>query len=124
MKTEEVKTIDPNKYIGNDVQTVQAIMTTTKFGPAILMTSEVIPLAKGDTLPEGKDLTASKIFGFSKNPKGELVIAKDGQLDKFLKSKDLDGADIPEFEENKELPMLIGINCKVQKNKNDFLEIT
>jgi len=123
MEVEEIKTINPDNYIGKDVDVVQAIYMETQYGPALKVISEVIPLVEGDSLPDDKVLTASKIFGLSKNAAGEIVIAKDGFLHNFLQAKNIDPKDMPKYEENLEVKKLLGIKCKVQKNKKGYLDI-
>lgn len=124
MKVEEVKTIDPNNYVGEDVEIVKAVYQETKYGPSLLMVSSVIELKEGDSMPEDKPLTASKIFGLSKNKETEdIIIAKDGILHDFLKAKKIDPGKMPEYQKDAEVDLLLGIKCKVQKNKKNYLEI-
>lgn len=125
METEEIQTIDPQNYIGQEVKVMSAVYDEGTYGPMLKVTSTVIPLAKGDSLPEGKTLTASKIFSLSKSQKeeGKVVIAQDGALHEFLKKKKVDISKMPEFEKGLEVKALHGVDCKVQESKKGYLEI-
>lgn len=123
MKCEEMPKLDVVKYVGTEGKIIEAKFVNTKHGAAIKVTGEPIELKDKDTLPEGKRLQPSRIFGLSKNKKNELVIAKDGIFDKWLQAHKLKAEDVPEFELDKEVEMFLGIDYIVQKNKNDYLEI-
>lgn len=124
MKKEKISTIEPNQYVGTKVKTTSAVFESGQFGKMIKITGEPMELKGDDSLPEGKTLNASKILGLGENKEGHIVIAEGSNTEKFLESKKIDEAKIPEFEEGKEVEALIGIECVVQKNvKNNFLDL-
>jgi hypothetical protein len=122
MERKELKAIDADNYLGETVQIISARYINSKFGSAVKMTSNVIPLKEGDSLPDGKVLTASRIFSLGVED-DEVFVPIDGQLDVFLKSKKIRADSLPEFEVDTEIPALLGVKCKVQKNKKGYLEL-
>lgn len=123
MKREKMPKLDVTKYVGDKGNIIDARYVNTKHGEAIKVTGEVVQLKDGDTLPEGKTLEPSRIFGLSKNEMGEIVIAEDGILDKFLSEKGIKTDDMPEFELNKEIEVLLGKPYVIQKNDKGYLTI-
>lgn len=125
MKTEKLEpTINPDNYLGKEVQIVMAEYIMSKFGEGVKLTGESLELVGQDTLPEGKTLNPSRIFGLSKNKNGEIIVAEGGHLDKFLQNKNIKTESLPEFKEGEEISVLLGVHCKVQKNvKNNFLDL-
>jgi len=123
MKTEKIETINPDNYIGDECSVIKAEYIALQHGEVLKIIGENVELKGDDSLPEGKTLNPSAVFGLHKNKDGEIIIGEDSKLHKFLKSKNIDPAKMPEYEEGLEVAILQGIKCKIQKNKNNFLDL-
>lgn len=124
METRKVSSITPEHYIGQDVEVAEAKFLMLK-GPVIQLKSGVIALKENDKLPEGKELTASKLIGLKEDPSDKKVVLPEGGKGlEFFKGKGIDTSKIPDFVEGATIDVLIGMKCVVQKNeKTNYLDL-
>ena len=124
MKREELEKLDVKEYIGTKTEIVSATIEKLKHGYVLKLQSAPIEFKEGDTLPEGKMLSASKILGFNQHTNGEHYIGIDSKLDKWLNENKFDTKIIPdELMIGARIKEIEGLKVTVQANDRGYLEI-
>ena len=125
MKRIELPRLDVVKYVGTESEIVISEIRQAKFGAVLFLETAMIPLKKGDSLPEGKHLTASVMLGLTTDEKtGELCVGIDTKTDKFFKNKGVNPESLPsDLKIGDEVTVFVGKKVICQKNQSGFLEI-
>jgi hypothetical protein len=125
MKRVEMPKIDVTKYVGTKSFVVISEARKVEHGMVLFLQTAPIDLKEGDTMPDGKVLSASIMLGFQEMEDGSFRIGIDTKLDKFLNSHGVNSSDIPdEIEDKTEIPAFLNKQVVVQKNnKSGYLEI-
>lgn len=120
MEIKESPKLDVTPYVGKPAMIVKAIVEKGSFGLYLKLSTDAV-----DKLENGDPLVASKMLGFAVDKEtGDLYIAKDSKMDKFMQGKKIDASKIPDtIEEGMELDVFHGVKCVCQKNDKGFLEI-
>lgn len=117
--------IDITKYVGHKCRIETAEIKESKFGRVIYLETENIPFQDGDSLPDNKKLSASKMLSIKFSEENGCYIGINSETDKFCQAKNIDVEnDLPEnLDLGVKLDAFIGKEVVCQKNENGYLTI-